>query len=696
MRYFSSTEHPSYCRHIRPALLLILLICGINMSRAQKMSIESFDILETDNTANLQPTMVKDQNDDKCALIKIQTTQHNFMFDVGTLGIVKVEQQNSSHPGEIWLYVPHGVKKISIQHPEFGSINDYDLGRSLKKGKTYQLKLTSDQVNTLVVDYDNSQYLRVQVTPPDATFMINGIRQQLNDKGVTEIPLPFGTHSYRVTHPDYHPAEDRIIINDKDNRQELVINLPPAFGYISVEGNKEFNGADVLIDDSKVGSLPLTNFPVRSGLHQLKVYKQLFSPYIQDFTMTDNNYLSFNPVMSDNFANITLRTEDNDAAIYDNGQLLGTGSWSGRLEAGIHDIETRKISHTPVSKKLTVVSGTKETITLDNPIPIYGTLEITTNPQGAEVTLDGKKIGKTPLISNTILVGRYDVGLSLPGHKPENLSVEITKDEVRRHNVKLTDYCTATISSQPSYASLRIDGKLQQGGMPHQFNLTAGKYNIEVSAYGYTTYNKTLELNGTTKDFSVTLHRNYIRRNEFYIQAGYNMLAMSGMNFGLGFYAANVNVEANYLLGLSKSPDIYWNNSQGESYPSVAKYSAQGGNVKLGYGIRLFNRMRITPQIGAQLIALNEKIDEMYIGSDPSESYSYEGEHIAKGASALSLSFGVRINVAAAPWLGFSLTPEYLVGAAKSDAFKSLSSISSKIKGFSEGFGCNLSVNLFF
>lgn len=679
---------------VRLLMLAFLSIISLGTMNAQKMSIESFDILEKDNTANLQPTMVKDQNDEKCALIKIQTTQHNFMFDVGTLGIVRVDQQNSEHPGEIWLYVPHGVKKISIQHPEFGSINDYDLGRSLKKGKTYLLKLTSDQVNTLVVDYDNSQYLRVEVTPPDATFMINGIRQQLNEKGVTEIPLPFGTHTYRITHKDYHPSEDKIVINDKDNRQELKVSLSPAFGYISIDGGKDIEMADIFIDGEKVATLPASNIPVHSGQHELKVYKKLFNPHIEGFTMTDGNYLSFHPILSDNYGIVTLKTNDKEAGIYDNGQFLANGQWSGKMEAGLHSVETRKVSHSPVARQITVVSGKKDEIMLDNPVPIYGSLEIATDPQGAEVVLDGKIIGKTPLVSNTILVGSHDISLNLPGHKTENLRAEISKDEVSRHNVKLTDFCTATISSSPSYATLRIDGKYQPGGMPHKFDLIAGKYNIEVSARGYTTYNKTLELNGTTKDISVTLRRNYIRKNEFYLQAGYNILAMPGLNFGMGAYISNVNIEANYLLGLSKSPEIYWNDSEGSMLPRTATYTPQGWNAKAGYGIRLFNRMRLTPQVGIQMVALKEKISEFSL-EDSLEEIP-DAEKIANGASALSLSFGVRINFALLPCLGISITPEYLIPVSKSDAFKTLSDLSPKIKGYSEGFGCNLSVNLFF
>ena len=96
---------------------------------AQKMNVQSFSFQSNDMTANLEGTIVYDQNDNKCALIKIETTEKGFTFDVGVLGIVKTEY----HPGEIWLYVPYGVKTITISHPTFGVLRDYDMGMRLGK-----------------------------------------------------------------------------------------------------------------------------------------------------------------------------------------------------------------------------------------------------------------------------------------------------------------------------------------------------------------------------------------------------------------------------------------------------------------------------------------------------------------------------------------------------------------------------------
>ena len=90
----------------RIASFLTLLARALSLA-AQNISVASFNLDEKDLTANLAGTSVEDQNGQKCALLRIQTTEKGFTFDVGVLGIQKVDD---SKVGEIWVYVPAGVR----------------------------------------------------------------------------------------------------------------------------------------------------------------------------------------------------------------------------------------------------------------------------------------------------------------------------------------------------------------------------------------------------------------------------------------------------------------------------------------------------------------------------------------------------------------------------------------------------------
>ncbi len=678
--------------------ILFVLFCILYsiMCYGQNMSIASFKMDEADQTANVSPTMRTDINGEKCALIKIATTQKNFSFDVGSLGITHTEWQNSEHPGEIWLYVPNGVMKISIQHPQFGSIKDYDLGGRLKKGRTYVMDLTSDQVNTLVVDYDNSQVLDVDVTPHDADLYINGLKQTLDINGRTSITLPFGTHNYRVIANNYHPEESQVIINDKENKQNLSIRLKQAFGYLNVNATPESKGGELFIDDDSVGALPVYQFPLKSGIHQLSVSQKLYLPYIEKVAMTDSATVTITPILKPNYAEYEIWVDgDKDAQIYDNGELIGTGHWKGKLEAGEHFIEAKKISHTTITQKVNVVKDVPRKVTLSKPMPIYGTLEIKTQPSNAEVYIDGnsKAAGVTDFINSRLLIGPHHVKIILPGHKIEEFDIDIKEGQTERINQVLTDFCDATIYSTPS-AYISIDGKAE-GKTPLHINRVAGNYQVTLSAHGYSTFSKKLRLDGNTKDMTIKLHRNYTRPNEYYMQIGCNIGGITALNLGMGGFIHNFNIEGNYLLGLTNSDRIYWSDKSGESVPFTATYKPSGGNIKVGYGIRLHSRIRLTPQVGCQFITLKETAEESFMSDDYTQwSQYYLGA--ADGSKAASLTVGLRCNLALAPWLGLSVSPEYLLGVSKSNGFKALYEVSSKIKGYADGFNCNVSLNIFF
>lgn len=113
--------------------------------------------------------------------------------------------------------------------------------------------------------------------------------------------------------------------------------------------------------------------------------------------------------------------------------------------------------------------------------------------------------------------------------------------------------------------------------------------------------------------------------------------------------------------------------------------------------------MRITPQVGMKGVILSEKGDDSImsslVGDTESSDYLPVGDAVAPvadSAKAVSMTFGARLNFAILPCLGISVTPEYALNVAKSDGYRTLSDVSKKIKGFSEGFGCNISLYLFF
>ncbi len=211
----------------RKLLFICLSILSLQIF-AQNIVVESFVHDVSDLTANTQGTTVFDDNGDKCALIKVRCNPPttDFLFDVGQLGIKTTKVVGA----EIWLYVPYGVKSISIQHPKLGFLSDYDLGMSVKKASTYVLTLRVGRMQTLIEDEVRQQYLVFTVDPKDAMVEVNGEVWNMTDGSCSKM-LSFGTYEYRVSCRDYHDEVGKVTLNNADETKTIPVKMRPAFGW---------------------------------------------------------------------------------------------------------------------------------------------------------------------------------------------------------------------------------------------------------------------------------------------------------------------------------------------------------------------------------------------------------------------------------------------------------------------------------
>lgn len=123
----------------RFAVIFILLSLAASVFAQTDSSdfyVQSFKKLEWDLDARSNYPML-DQNNRKAALIKVVIPDSGFDFDVGIMGVVGVKQE----VGEIWVYVPEGVRKMTIRHKGYGIIRDYEFGCPIESASVYELVL---------------------------------------------------------------------------------------------------------------------------------------------------------------------------------------------------------------------------------------------------------------------------------------------------------------------------------------------------------------------------------------------------------------------------------------------------------------------------------------------------------------------------------------------------------------------------
>lgn len=405
-------------------LLFVFLVFGLVL-HAQNISVKSFKALPMDMSASSKEGKRIDQNGQVAALIKVVTNETGFVFEGGTLGIVDSQQRVS----EIWVWVPRASRKITILHPKLGQLRDYIFPIEIEAERTYEMVLVTATIETVVKPSVTQQYLVFKVKPQDAALEVNDEIWPVSSQGVASKYVNFGTYTYRVQAPNYHSDAGRVTVDDPDNKKIVEINLNPNFGWIEVSGGSMLSGANVYIDNAFVGKAPYKSEALKSGQHSVKIAKELYDTYSEMVTVNDNQTTTVSPSLSANFSHLTFSVEA-DAEIWINEERKGTGTWSGDLASGSYRIECRKANHETSVKTLEVTNQMNgDLIKLDAPRPIYGSLNLESTPELAEIFIDGQPMGETPNVISEILIGQHNLRLAKEGYLDHSETVTVRKDE---------------------------------------------------------------------------------------------------------------------------------------------------------------------------------------------------------------------------------------------------------------------------
>lgn len=463
--------------------LLALMLLNISIAASSQISVKSFKELDT----NLDATTYypkKDINGKTCAIIKIFTTQTGFSFDNGSLGIVAVEQK----PAEIWVYVPEGTMKLKITHPQLGHISNSDdqgyywieHGR-LKSGKEYKMEIVTGKVRIEIEEAKiQTGWLVFNSVPEGADIYLAENGGEEKHIGTTPMnkKMPYGSYNYRAKRYKYH--DDVGIARVDKTRVIMDLKLKPAFGSVSVSSQPQ--GAKVFLDGEDTGKVtPCTLSEIASGRCDIRLQLKDYAPASRSVTVNDGMTASVNVALEARFAHVTINSLPG-AAIKVNGAEVGSGSYSNNMAEGIYDIEATLASYRPVTKQIEVVAGVPQTIEL-RPTPIYGMLDVNSNPMGANITINGKPYGDTPTTIENLLVGDYDVVLTKPGYASVSQRVTVSEGASASVDVKMPSGRQVNISTDKAGDIIYADG-VKIGVSPCSAELAFGSHDIKAERNG--------------------------------------------------------------------------------------------------------------------------------------------------------------------------------------------------------------------
>ena len=471
--------------------------------------------------------------------------------------------QSNTIDAEVYL---DNIFKGKISNSYTLTIGDVYPGKHKIKVKLGSLESESEvEVNSLAIhfriniDHDQAmpQYCLLQVTPKNATVVIDGKTYIPNEYGEVSTMLVNGSYSYSVSAKNYHEQKDNFIVNGK--KFELEVKLKPAFGWIKVPEQGDLQDASVYIDDENIGTTPITSGKLPSGTHTVRIVKRLYKEHTAQVVVEDNKTTTYAPELIPNFASVTLKsgTANDRFQIFVNDKFVGYSPWTGDLEAGrAYLFESRKAGHRPTKLSLTINNEpAKQTYEIKAPTAICGLLDVNSTPANANVYVDNVLVGKTPLI-HKVVIGNHTVSIRKEGFEDERQSVTIEEKKPKKINISLKKKVVTTYSSSSS-----SDDNLSS-------SYSSSSSNSKYCLIKYKSSNAIVYVNGSYKGYA---GRNYsLNYGDNYVVVLYN-----GSYYGRLF---RVNSSSAAVLDMTGAPKVnsihrQYSSSTGSSYSASSSYA---------------------------------------------------------------------------------------------------------------------------
>jgi eukaryotic-like serine/threonine-protein kinase len=148
------------------------------------------------------------------------------------------------------------------------------------------------------------------------------------------------------------------------------------------------------------------------------------------------------------------------ATVILNGKTYGTTPFrENTLAAGTYKMTLRMKGYRDLNESVKL--SAKEDLRLSKKLNPAGSLQVNSDPPGAEVQINNKSVGKTPWSSDQQSPGQLTLTVSKPGYKTHSEKIEITTEKTASVNAKLVEITGKIEVLVRPYGSIYIDGQLK-------------------------------------------------------------------------------------------------------------------------------------------------------------------------------------------------------------------------------------------
>lgn len=161
------------------------------------------------------------------------------------------------------------------------------------------------------------------------------------------------------------------------------------------------------------------------GTHTYKVSAQNFQTSEGHFDIISSSRTDMDIKLKSLLGYIKIISNDDDVYLSINEEKLSKKTWSGYYSPGRHTIKATKSGYQPYVEIIDVLQGGEYKIIVPELKKTKGGINFNIQPLDAEIYIDDKFVGKSPMVINDIDIGRYKIKATKSGYAPLEKTIKV-------------------------------------------------------------------------------------------------------------------------------------------------------------------------------------------------------------------------------------------------------------------------------
>tara|TARA_B100001057_G_scaffold496305_1_gene597433 strand:- start:171 stop:2597 length:2427 start_codon:yes stop_codon:yes gene_type:complete len=328
-----------------------------------------------------------------------------------------------------------------------------------------------------------SKSINFEISPSEPNeFNIEGgwFRFPIGDR----ILLRKGNYKVNVKKDGYYDVSQTFYVGE-DSSMTVPIKMrkKPGKIIVSVEPNIE---ATVTVNDLLIGSAPFGPIELEPGPHIIKVESDRYLPFINTVNIAGLNqteYLSI--LLTPKWADVKIQSDPSGATIIANGDEMGITPAAIELLEGPHELSIIKSGFSAWDGDISVLSDVPQILPKVKLLPADANLLVETIPKGANITVNERYRGQSPLTLSLSPDIDYKIGISKAGYglTSRNLRLQAASNQSITVDLSAREG-TVTLDVFPKDATIFVDGSARGTGKK-VLRLSSSPHKIIVKRKGY-------------------------------------------------------------------------------------------------------------------------------------------------------------------------------------------------------------------